>query len=120
MPAPHDVDALEELLSRPPESVVQALQALDGDIVFLGVGGKMGPTMARMARRAFDLAGVRRQVIGVSRFRDPAVRQRLEAWGVQTSVCDLLDEHDVRALPDAAATWCRCPGSSSARATRPN
>ena len=102
LPGLSDVEALEEHLSAPPDSVVEALQALDGDLVFLGVGGKMGPTMARMARRAFDLAGVRHQVLGVSRFRNPAVRERLEAWGVRTSVCDLLDEHDVPALPDAA------------------
>ncbi len=101
--APQDVADLEELLSRPTDSVVQALQGLDGDVVFLGVGGKMGPTMARMARRAFDLAGVRHRVIGVSRFRDPAVRQRLEEAGVLTHVADLLDEHDVRELPAAAA-----------------
>jgi len=100
--APQDIDGLEELLSRPPDSVVQTLQTLDGDLVFLGVGGKMGPTMARMARRAFDLAGVKHRVIGVSRFRNPAVRQRLEDAGIQTQVADLLDERAVRALPDAA------------------
>ena len=100
--APRDVDALEELLSRPSDPVVETLQALDGDLVFLGVGGKMGPTMARMARRAFDLAGVRHRVIGVSRFRNPAIRQRLEDAGIQTQVADLLDEHAVHALPDAA------------------
>jgi nucleoside-diphosphate-sugar epimerase len=102
LPGPRSVESLDEHLSCPPDTVVQALQALDGDIVFLGVGGKMGPTMARMARRAFDLAGVRRQVIGVSRFRDPAVRQQLEEWGVRTHVCDLLDERDVQSLPEAA------------------
>jgi nucleoside-diphosphate-sugar epimerase len=101
--APQNVDDLEELLSRPTDSVVQALQALDGDIVFLGVGGKMGPTMARMARRAFDLAGVRHHVIGVSRFRNPASRQRLEDAGIHTQGADLLVEHDVRELPEAAA-----------------
>ncbi len=101
LPGVPDVEALEEQLSRPPEQVVQTLQALDGDILFLGVGGKMGPTMARMARRALDLAGVRRQVIGVSRFRDPAVRARLDAWGIRTIACDLLDERDVQALPAA-------------------
>lgn len=102
LPGPTDVEALEEQLSRPPEQVVETLQALDGDLVFLGVAGKMGPTMARMARRAFDLAGVRHQVYGVSRFRDPAVRARLEAWGVRTHVADLLDDRAVEALPDAA------------------
>lgn len=100
---PPDVAALEELLSRPNEMAVRAMQALEGDLVFLGVGGKMGPTMARMARRACDLAGVKHRVIGVSRFRDPAVRLRLEQVGVITHVADLLDEADVRALPAAAS-----------------
>jgi nucleoside-diphosphate-sugar epimerase len=101
LPAPSDVEALEERLSRPPENVIEVLRALDGDIVFLGVGGKMGPTMARMAQRAFALAGVRRRVIGVSRFRDPAVRQRLETWGIETCACDLLDHDAVSSLPAA-------------------
>lgn len=101
LPGPSSVEALEELLSRPPEAVIRALHALDGDILFLGVGGKMGPTMARMARRALDQAGVRREVIGVSRFHDGAVRQRLESWGIRTHACDLLDPHAVPSLPAA-------------------
>lgn len=100
---PPDVAALEAFLSQPNESVVEAMQSLEGDLVFLGVGGKMGPTMARMARRACDLAGVQHRVIGVSRFRDPAVRQRLEEAGVITHVADLLNEDEVRTLPPAAA-----------------
>ncbi|MHB0956462.1 MAG: NAD-dependent epimerase/dehydratase family protein [Pirellulaceae bacterium] len=100
---PRDVEELEEWLSRPSDTVVEALRAVDGDLVFLGVGGKMGPTMARMARRAFDRAGVGHRVVGVSRFRNPGVRQRLEEAGIETHVADLLDERDVRGLPDAAA-----------------
>ena len=100
--APQDVTELEDVLSQPPARVVQLLGALDGDIAFLGVGGKMGPTMARMAKRALQLAGSQHQVIGVSRFRDAAVRQRLENWGIRTVVCDLLDQQQVDRLPDAA------------------
>jgi nucleoside-diphosphate-sugar epimerase len=100
---PPDVAALEEFLSQPNESVVQAMQSLEGDLIFLGVGGKMGPTMARMARRACEWAGVKHRVIGVSRFRDPAARRRLDEAGVVTHVADLLNEDDVRALPPAAA-----------------
>jgi len=75
------------------------LSQLDGDILILGVGGKMGPTLARMAKRASDEGGVRRRVIGVSRFSDASVRGRLEAWGIETIVCDLLREDQVQALP---------------------
>lgn len=101
-PAPTSVSELEEILSRPPERLVEAFRQLRGDLILLGVGGKMGPTMARMARRAFQQAGVGNRVMGVSRFRDRAVKQRLESWGVTTIACDLLDETAVAALPDAA------------------
>jgi nucleoside-diphosphate-sugar epimerase len=67
----------------------------------LGAGGKMGPTLARMARRASDAAGVRRRVIAASRFSDAPLRERIESWGVETIACDLLDEQAVAALPAA-------------------
>jgi len=100
-PCPRSVEELEDHLSRPPEHVVQTLATLDGDLILLGVGGKMGPTMARMARRAFDAAGLRRRVIGVSRFSTPGLREKLSSWGVETLSCDLLDAQAVRNLPDA-------------------
>ena len=97
-----DVAELEELLSTPTEAAVATLGELDGDLVILGVGGKMGPTLARMAKRASEQAGVKRHVIGVARFSTPAVQLQLEAWGVQTVRCDLLNRRSVAALPDAA------------------
>ena len=68
--------------------------------MILGVGGKMGPTMARLARRASDAARTPRRVYGVSRFSQPAAREQLEACGVETISCDLLDETALAALPD--------------------
>jgi len=65
------IEELDELLSEPTEAAIDTLGALDGDIVILGVGGKMGPTLARMAKRASEIAGVSRRVIGVSRFSSP-------------------------------------------------
>lgn len=100
-PAPRGVEELEEILSRPPARVVEAMRRIEGDVVFLGVGGKMGPTMARMAHRALREAGQPHEVIGVSRFQDASARQRLESWGIRTIVCDLLDEHSVAQLPPA-------------------
>ena len=96
-----NVEALEDVLSRPTEAAVAAMAALDGDLVILGAGGKMGPTLARMAKRASDQAGVRRRVIGVSRFSTPALAERLESWGVQAHRCDLLDRGSYTHLPDA-------------------
>src|SRR6266850_2145166 len=97
-----DVNELEELLSEPTDGAIRALAALDGDILVLGVGGKMGPTLARMAKRASEMAGVKRRVIGVSRFSASALEQQLHAWGVETVRCDLLDRKLLAALPDAA------------------
>jgi nucleoside-diphosphate-sugar epimerase len=100
-PTPQNIDELEDLLSTPPERLISAMQRLPGDILILGVGGKMGPTLARMARRASDAAGTPRRVIGVSRFSSAGARERLEAEGVETIAADLLDEASVEALPDA-------------------
>src|SRR5438067_746162 len=63
-----NIEQLENLLSEPTRGVVETLGRLDGDLIVLGVAGKMGPTLARMARRASDAAGVRRRIIGVARF----------------------------------------------------
>ena len=91
-------EALEELLSRPPQWLGDKLRALDGDIAVLGVAGKVGPTLARMAKRAAP----EKRVVGVARFSDPEVRRRLDDWGVETVACDLLDRDAGGALPDAA------------------
>jgi nucleoside-diphosphate-sugar epimerase len=97
-----NVDELEEVLSRPTPGVVEAMAGLEGDIVILGVGGKMGPTLARMAKRASEQAGVSRRVIGVSRFSDARLVERLHSWGVETHACDLLDAKAHAQLPEAA------------------
>jgi hypothetical protein len=92
-------EQLEELLSRPTEAVVELFRKLEGDLAVLGVAGKIGPSLARMARRACDAAGVSRRVLGVSRFSDPRERERLEAHGVETIAGDLLDPAFVAGLP---------------------
>jgi len=95
-----DVEHLEELLSEPTDGVIETMGRLEGDLLVLGVGGKMGPTLARMAVRASQAAGVRRRVIGVSRFSTPGLQQRLESAGVETIGCELLDRAQFDALPD--------------------
>ncbi len=97
-----NVEQLECLLSEPTADVIETLRRLEGDVLLLGVAGKMGPTLARMARRASDTAGVRRRVIGVSRFSSPEAAACLQAHGVETIQCDLLNEDEVFKLPDAA------------------
>jgi nucleoside-diphosphate-sugar epimerase len=95
-----DVEQLEELLSRPTPEVIDLMGRLEGDVIVLGVGGKIGPSLARMARRASDAAGVRRRVIGVARFSAPELPGRLEAQGIQPIRCDLLDRSGLDRLPE--------------------
>ncbi len=95
-----DVAELEALLSEPTESTVRGLGQLEGDILILGVGGKMGPTLARMAQRASETARVKRRVIGVSRFSARDLESQLQGRGIETIRCDLLDRGSLEALPD--------------------
>ena len=96
-----DEATLDEVMSRPSAGLVESVGRGSGDLLVLGAGGKMGPTVARMARRAFAAAGRDGQVIAVSRFSDPAARAGLEAAGVATLAGDLLDPGFLRELPDA-------------------
>jgi nucleoside-diphosphate-sugar epimerase len=96
-----NVGQLEERLSEPSPGAIEALARLEGDLLILGVGGKMGPTLARMARRASDAAGVRRRVLGASRFSSPRLETMLRDHGVETIRCDLLDPDQLGRLPDA-------------------
>lgn len=103
MPLPERIDNVEHLddfLSEPTPHAIETLARLDGDLLLLGVGGKMGPTLARMTRRAFDQAGVRRRVVGVARFSDPRVEGWLQGHGVETIRCDLLNPGELAALPE--------------------
>jgi nucleoside-diphosphate-sugar epimerase len=97
----HDVAHLEALLSEPSPAAISAMARANGDVIVLGVAGKMGPTLARMARRAMEAAGSRHRVIGVSRFSSPDQQRTLEEHGIQTLRCDLLDEDALARLPDA-------------------
>jgi nucleoside-diphosphate-sugar epimerase len=92
---------LEDLLSRPSEADQAALRALEGDLLILGAGGKMGPSLARLARRAADQAGVSKRIVAVSRFSDAAAEKLLRESGVETIRADLLDFDRLGALPNA-------------------
>jgi nucleoside-diphosphate-sugar epimerase len=96
-----DLAELETLLSDPPQYVIDVMRQIEGDLLVLGVAGKMGPTLAMMARRASDLAGGKRRVIGVARFSSGKVEAELHAHGVETIRCDLLDHAALDRLPDA-------------------
>ena len=91
---------LESHLSEPTAEVIAAIAALEGDILILGVGGKMGPTLAKQAKRAIDSAGIAKSVIGVSRFSTPGIREDLHEVGIETITADLLSENSLQNLPD--------------------
>jgi len=94
-------DAVDELLSRPTPELLQTLEQISGDIMILGVGGKMGPTLAMMARRALDQLGRKDKVIGVARFSNPDAATKLQNAGIETIKCDLLEQDQLAALPEA-------------------
>ncbi len=93
-----DVDALEEFMTRPSAELAADLERAPGDIMVLGVGGKMGPTLARMAKRAAP----DRRVIGVARFSEKGLREKLEAQGIECIACDLLERQALEKLPRSA------------------
>jgi nucleoside-diphosphate-sugar epimerase len=95
--APQSDTELEELLSRPPAGLHAALTRAPGDLVVLGAGGKMGPSLARMAKRADP----RRSVFAVSRWSNSAAAAALEREGITVLHADLLAPHDLARLPDA-------------------
>src|SRR3989442_6312636 len=86
-----DVESLEAFMARPRPALVEDLAAVPGDILVLGAGGKMGPTLARLARNAG------KRVVAAARFSEQGLRQTLERHGIETIACDLLDRRAVEA-----------------------
>lgn len=93
-----DEASLEEFMTRPSRALATDLDATEGDIMILGVGGKMGPTMARLAKRAAP----KKRVIGVARFSEKGLKEGLEGHGIETIAADLMDRDSVARLPDVA------------------
>ncbi|GAA3689267.1 NAD(P)-dependent oxidoreductase [Nonomuraea antimicrobica] len=93
---------LEERLARPSAGLVDDLSRLDGDILILGAGGKLGPSLVRLALRATGAAGRERRIIAVSRFSEPGLAETLAAEGATVVPADVADERALRDLPDAA------------------
>jgi len=91
------VEHLEEVMTAPSPALVDALRGVPGDLLVLGVGGKMGPTLARLAKRAAPT----KRVIGVARFSEPGLRQSLQRHGIECIAADLLAREQLAALPDA-------------------
>ncbi len=90
-----DVDHLEEVMTAPAPELVAELARFEGDLIILGVGGKIGPTLARLAKRAAP----GKRVVGVARFSESGLREKLQAWDIECIAADLLDRAQVDALP---------------------
>jgi nucleoside-diphosphate-sugar epimerase len=93
-----NVEELEDFMSAPTLELIEDLAEVSGDIMILGVAGKMGVTLARVIKRAAP----DKRVIGVARFSEAGMKEQLESWGVETIVCDLLDRKAVNELPKLA------------------
>jgi nucleoside-diphosphate-sugar epimerase len=92
---------LEDLLAEPSQADARAMAEMEGDLLILGVAGKMGPSLAKRARRACERAKLPKRIIGVARFSDPRVQQELQAVGIETMSADLLAPGAMATLPDA-------------------
>lgn len=103
LPARFETEAeLNRALAEPTPDLVEMMRRLDGDLVILGIAGKMGVSLGELAVNAIRAAGVKKRVIGVARFSEKTARRTLEDAGVETVACDLLDRAAVQRLPEAA------------------
>ena len=92
---------LEDFLSTPSEALIEDLSAVDGDIMILGAGGKMGPSMAKLAMRAVREGGLKKKVYAVNRsFREEHLRKQMEELGIQIVKCDFLEDGALEKLPE--------------------
>jgi dTDP-4-dehydrorhamnose reductase len=92
---------LEDLMSKPSERLKKDLSALAGDVLILGLGGKMGPSLAKLAKRTLNELGKNNEVTGASRFSSSALPDEMAEWDIKTIKADLLDENDLQKLPQA-------------------
>ena len=95
-------EMLDDLLCIPRPELIDMMSSLDGDIMILGIAGKMGVSLGRLAQNAAQAAGVKKKIYGVARFSNDEARQNLEKWGIETIKCDLLDPDAVAELPQVA------------------
>ena len=95
-----DIEQVYQDLLQPSDALVADVAKLDGDIIILGAGGKMGPALARLTKQAIDKAGINKKVIAVSRFSEAGLQSALNRGGIETISADLLEDEQLQALPD--------------------
>ena len=94
-------EKLDALLANPSQGMIHDMALIEGDIIILGAGGKMGPTLCYLAKNACIAAGVTKRIIAVSRYQDPIALNLIERNGIEVIPCDMLEEGALAALPDA-------------------
>jgi dTDP-4-dehydrorhamnose reductase len=94
------VEATYKRLLQPSDDLVADIAKIEGDIIILGVGGKMGPGLARVAKQAVDKAGINKKIIGIARFTEAGLKEELTKEGIETYKADLLDDDQLQALPE--------------------
>ncbi len=99
--AASDLQSRYESHLTPSDALVDDIATLSGDIILLGAGGKMGPALATLAKRAVDKAGVNKKIIAISRFREEGVQEQLNKKGINTINADLLHDAELQSLPEA-------------------
>jgi hypothetical protein len=93
------IESVYKTLLQPSDDLVTDVAKIDGDIIILGVGGKMGPGLAKVAKQAVDKAGVNKKIIGVARFTEPGLQEELNNEGIETYKADLLNDKELQSLP---------------------
>jgi nucleoside-diphosphate-sugar epimerase len=93
-----DVEHLEQVMTAPSATLRAELAGVPGDLIILGIGGKIGPTLARLAKRAAPY----KRIVGVARFSEPGLREQLTTRGIECIAADLLDRKQIEALPKLA------------------
>src|SRR5262245_42982673 len=86
---------------QPSSALISDVARLEGDILILGAGGKMGPALAKLCKQAINLAGIKKKVIAASRFSEEGLEKELNETGVETLAVDLLNDEKLQQLPDA-------------------
>jgi len=96
-----DIELEYEKLLQPSDDLIADIANIEGDILILGAGGKMGPALAKLAKQSIDKAGINKRVMAASRFSEPGLQDELNGWGIETWAADLLDDEQLSGLPDA-------------------
>jgi len=96
----NNIKQLDEIMCTPTKDLINDIAKISGDIMVLGAGGKMGPTLCKLAYNAIKAANINKDVYAVSRFSNKFHADDLSSYGIKVIRADLLKEEDLQALPN--------------------